>query len=48
MAENIFEKRDENGEVIQRIVIAPEVLALGYWGNPDDWTQVESEDDGEL
>lgn len=47
MAENIFQK-EENGEII-RIVIDPEVLALGHWGDPSEWTQVQEEiEDGEL
>ena len=44
MAENIFQKI-ENGKVV-RIVVSPEVLALGYWGDPSEWSQVEV-DDGE-
>lgn len=49
MAQNIFERVDENGE-IQRIVVDPEVLALGYWGDPSEWKQIQEDEveDGEL
>ena len=45
MAENVFVKYNDEGEVIESIVISPEVLGLGYWGDPSDWTQIQSEED---
>lgn len=47
MAENVFAELDENGKEIRRIVVDPEILALGYWGDPDNWTQVEEADEEE-